>query len=62
MFLMKRSESPPDYLIKAIVRHASILINEPHETIKQMEAARLLKKEISKLGAYAKDIQISQYI
>lgn len=59
---MKRSESPPDYLIKAIVRHAVTLINEPHETIKQMEAARLLKKEIRKLELYAKDIQISQYV
>lgn len=59
MLAMEKSGSPPDYLIKAIVRHATTLINEPHMTIKQMEAARLLKKEIRKLETYGKDIQNS---
>lgn len=49
---MNRKDCPPDYLLKAIVRHTTTLIDEPHVTIKQMEAARLLKKEIKKLERY----------
>lgn len=59
---MKRSDRPPDYLIKAIVRHATTLINEPHETIKQMESARLLKKEIRKLETYLDGSTATEHI
>lgn len=49
---MRKSDRPPNYLINKIVRHANIIITAPHGSVKYMDAARLLKKEVKKLETY----------
>lgn len=49
---MRKSDRPPNYLIEKIVRHANIIITAPYGSVKYMDAARLLKKEVKKLGTY----------
>lgn len=49
---MRKSDRPPDYLIEKIVRHANIIIAAPYGSVKYMDAARLLKKEVKKLETY----------
>lgn len=49
---MRKSNRPPNYLIDKIVRHANIIITTPYGSVKYMDAARLLKKEVRKLETY----------
>lgn len=49
---MRKSDRPPNYLIDKIVRHANIIITAPYGSVKYMDAARLLKKEVKKLETY----------
>lgn len=49
---MRKSDMPPNYLIDKIVRHENIIITAPYGSVKYMEAARLLKKEVKKLETY----------
>lgn len=49
---MRKSDMPPNYLIDKIVRHTNIIITAPYGSVKYMDAARLLKKEVKKLETY----------
>lgn len=49
---MRKSDRPPNCLIEKIVRHANIIITAPYGSVKYMDAARLLKKEVKKLETY----------
>lgn len=49
---MRKSDRPPNYLINKIVRHANIIITAPYGSVRYKDAARLLKKEVKKLGTY----------
>ena len=51
---MRKSDRPPNYLIDKIVRHTNI-ITAPYGSVKYMDAARLLKKEVKKLETYKKN-------
>lgn len=53
---MRKSDRPPNYLIDKIVRHTNIIIiTAPYGSVKYMDAARLLKKEVKKLETYKKN-------
>ena len=52
---MRKSDRPPNYLINKIVRHVNIIITAPYGSVKYMDAARLLKKEVKKLETYKKN-------
>lgn len=49
---MRRSASPPDYLIDAIARHVGVLLKMRTTIPREVNAQRLLKKEIKKLVTY----------
>nr|DAH53035.1 MAG TPA: hypothetical protein [Caudoviricetes sp.] len=49
---MRKSDRPPNYLIDKIVRHTNIIITASYGSVKYMDAARLLKKEVKKLETY----------
>ncbi len=49
---MRKSNRPPNYLIDKIVRHTNIIITAPYDSVRYMDAARLLKKEVKKLETY----------
>lgn len=49
---MRKSDRPPNYLIDKIVRHTNIIITTPYGSVRYMDAARLLKKEVKKLETY----------
>lgn len=49
---MRKSDRPPNYLIDKIVRHANIIITAPYGSVRYMDTARLLKKEVKKLETY----------
>ena len=49
---MRKSDRPPNYLIDKIVRHTNIIITAPYGSVKYMDAARLLKKEVKKLETF----------
>lgn len=49
---MKRPDRPPDYLIDAIARHVGVLLKMRTTIPREMNAQRLLKKEIKKLVTY----------
>ena len=52
---MRKNDRPPNYLIDKIVRHTNIIIAAPYGSVKYMDAARLLKKEVKKLETYKKN-------
>lgn len=49
---MRKSDSPPNYLIDKIVRHTNIIITASYGSVRYMDAVRLLKKEVKKLETY----------
>lgn len=49
---MRKSDRPPNYLIDKIVRHTNIITTASYGSVKYMDAARLLKKEVKKLETY----------
>lgn len=49
---MKRSDSPPDYLIDRVARHVRILLQMEPTNNREYNAQRLLKKEIRRLETY----------
>lgn len=49
---MRKSDRPPNYLIDKIVRHTNIIITASYGSVKYMDTARLLKKEVRKLETY----------
>ncbi len=49
---MKRSDSPPDYLIDQIARHVQIVAKMQPATSREANALRLLKLEVKKLLTY----------
>ena len=59
---MKRSASPPDYLIDQIARHVQIVAKMQPATSREANALRLLKQEVKKLLTYKqnKDGQTSK--
>ena len=52
---MKRSDSPPDYLIDQIARHVQIVAKMQPATSREANALRLLKLEVKKLLTYKKN-------
>lgn len=49
---MKKSDSPPDYLIDQIARHVQIVAKMQPATSREANALRLLKLEVKKLLTY----------
>ena len=49
---MKRSDSPPDYLIDQIARHVQIVAKMQPANSREANALRLLKQEVKKLLTY----------
>ena len=49
---MRKSNRPPNYLIDKIVRHTNIIITTPYGSVRYMDAARHLKKQVKKLETY----------
>lgn len=49
---MKRLDRPPDYLIDAIARHVGVLLKMQTTIPREVNAQRLLRKEVKKLLTY----------